>query len=440
MTRHRWSRYGMLLALAVCAETADADNWPRWRGPNHNGSSATATPPIHWDTETNIRWKVEIPGAGSSTPIIWDDNVIILTAIATDRPGPIAPSGPPTSQSFQFGTGPQPTHYYQFVVLCYDRTTGAEKWRTVAAEAVPHEPGHTTNTFASSSPVTDGMHIFVSFGSYGVFCFDFDGRIAWQRELGTMRTRRGFGEAASPALHAGKLVVAWDHEEQSFIAGLDAKTGTVKWKTDRDEPTTWATPLIVEHDGTTQVVTNGQTVRSYDLESGDLIWTCGGQASNPVPTPLASRGVVYCLTGYRGNAAYAISLDARGDASSSDSIRWSRDDAAPYVSSPVLYQGRLYFTKSLGNILTSVDAENGATVIPQTRIDGIRRVYASPVAAADRIYITSRGGTTVVIRHAEQLEVLATNQLGETMDASPAIVGREMFLRGEKHLFCIVEE
>ena len=182
------------------------------------------------------------------------------------------------------------------------------------------------------------------------------------------------------------------------------------------------------------------TVRSYDLETGKLIWQCGGQVSNPIPAPLVTEGVAYCMTGYRGNAAYAISLDAEGDVTNSDSVLWSRDDAAPYVASPVLYKGQLYFTKSLSNILTSVDAKTGETLIEQTRINGINRLYASPVAAADRIYITSREGTTVVIRHAERLEVLATNQLGETIDASPAIVDNEMFLRGEKHLFCLVEQ
>ncbi len=421
---------------------AGADNWIRWRGPNADGSSAAADPPIHWGEGKNIKWKVEIPGKGSSTPIIWEDNVILLTAIPTDRPQQKAESaGQATAgEPLQFGTGPQPTNYYQFVVLCYDRATGAEKWRSVAVEAVPHEPGHTTNTYASSSPVTDGKHIFVSFGSHGIFCFDFNGLPIWKRELGKMRTRRGFGEATSPALHAGILVLPWDHEDQSFIAALDAKTGEVKWKTDRDELTTWATPLIVQHRGKTQVVTNGNTVRSYDLESGELIWQCGGQVSNPIPAPVVADGVVYCMTGYRGNAAYAISLDAKGDVTSSDSVLWSRDDAAPYVNSPVLYKGQLYFTKSLGNILTSVDATTGQTLIEQTRINGINRVYASPVAAADRVYITSREGTTVVIRHAQQLDVLATNQLGETFDASPAIVDNEMFLRGEKHLFCIVEQ
>ncbi len=216
MSRASLSCQAIALLLAMTACRADAENWHRWRGPNADGSSSTAEPPIHWGEDNNIKWKVEIPGKGSSTPIIWEDSVFVLTAVPTDRQDR-SQKPSPAAEQFQFGTGPQPTHFHQFVLLCYDRATGAERWRSIAVERVPHEPGHTTNTYASSSPVTDGKHVFVSFGSHGIFCFDFNGRPIWKRDLGQMRTRRGFGEATSPALHAGVLVIQWDHEDQSFI-------------------------------------------------------------------------------------------------------------------------------------------------------------------------------------------------------------------------------
>lgn len=437
-------RFGLIGALVFTTAVSRGENWHQWRGPNGDGSSSTAVPPIRWeDTKGklghNIKWKTEIPGKGSSTPIVWQDRVFVLTAIPTDREDLDAADEAPPANAARFGTSVQPTHFYQFVLLCYDRSGGAELWRSVAVEAVPHEPGHTTNTYASSSPITDGRHLYVSFGSHGVFCFDMDGKRIWRQDLGQMRTRRGFGEASSPALHDGLLVVPWDHEDQSFIAALDAATGKVKWRTDRDELTTWATPLIVEHPSGTQVITNGHTVCSYDLQSGELVWQCGGQAYNPVPAPVARDGVVYCMTGYRGNSVFAISLDAKGDAGQSGHVRWSRSDAAPYVASPVLYRDRLYFTKSLGNILTSLDAHTGQPLIAPVRLGAVHTFYASPVAADGRIYFTSREGTTVVIQDAPKLEVLATNQLGETVDASPALVDKEIFIRGEKHLFCIAE-
>lgn len=426
--------------LLLLAANAQGENWPQWRGSANHGSSPTADPPIEWSAEHNIRWRVEVPGQGSSTPIIWEDKVFLLTAIRTDRVAETSAGGAASgvNENEQFGTEPKPSHYYQFVVICYDRSSGGERWRRVAVEAVPHEGGHLTNTFASSSPVTDGQRLWVSFGSRGIFCFDLDGNEIWKQNLGVMETRRGFGEASSPALGSGFLVVPWDHEGQSFVAGLDAETGHVRWKTDRDELTTWATPLIVEHRGRQQVITNGSIVRSYDLATGELIWSCGGQVSNPIPCPMALDGVVYCMTGYRGNAVYAISLDARGDVTDSrDDVLWSRDDAAPYVSSAALYEGRIYLTKSRSSILSVLDAKTGRPIIDQRRLSGMDSLYASPVAAAGRVYFSSREGSTVVIRAGDEGEVLATNQLGETIDASPAVVDDQLFIRGSRHLFCI---
>ena len=352
----------LLLAIALAVE-AWADNWPQWRGEGNRGSSPTADPPVHWGVDQNIRWRVKVPGKGSSTPIIWRDSVYVLTAIATDRRPPAGDAIEDTAVATNpFGTGPKPDCFYQFAVLSYDRRSGEERWRRVVTEEVPHEAGHLTNTFASSSPVTDGRHLFVSFGSRGVYCLDLAGNPVWQQDLGRMETRRDFGEAASPALHKNRLVVPWDHEGQSFLTALDATTGEVIWKTERDEPTTWATPLIVEHAGKTQVVTNGITVRSYDLETGKLIWSCGGQAFNPIPCPISHDGMVFCMTGYRGNAVYAISLDAVGDVSESEHVIWSRNDTGPYVASAVLDAGRIYLTKSRTSIVSVLDAATGRAI------------------------------------------------------------------------------
>ena len=430
----------MLLGIALAVD-ASGENWPQWRGEGNRGSSPTADPPVHWGVDQNIRWRVEVPGKGSSTPIIWRDSVYVLTAIATERRPPAGDALEDTSVATnRFGTGPKPDRFYQFAVLSYDRRSGKERWRRVVTEEVPHEAGHLTNTFASSSPVTDGRHLFVSFGSRGIYCLDLEGNPVWQQNLGRMETRRDFGEAASPALHKNRLVVPWDHEGQSFLAALDAATGEVIWKTERDEPTTWATPLIVEHAGKTQVITNGITVRSYDLETGKLIWSCGGQAFNPIPCPISRDGTVFCMTGYRGNAVYAISLDAVGDVTDSEHVVWSRNDTGPYVSSAALDGGRIYLTKSRTSILSVLDAATGRAIIDQHRLSGMNTLYASPVVAAGRVYFSSRDGTTVVLAAKDEVEVLATNELQETIDASPAVVDRQMFIRGEKHLFCIEEQ
>jgi outer membrane protein assembly factor BamB len=437
-----------MMSLSLLSSTLLANefaaNWHQWRGPNANGSSLSANPPVQWGPDQNIKWKVEVPGKGYSTPIIWENRIIILTAIKTDRkPEQTADesaSQQPAEQPRRGLSEPVPTTLYQFAVICYDRQTGERLWQTVAAEQVPHEGGHSTNSFASSSPVTNGQRIYVSFGSRGVYCLDMDGKEIWNRDLGRMQTRASFGEGSSPTLHGDTLVVPWDHEDQSSLIALDATNGQTRWKTERDERTTWATPLVVEHGGRTQVVTNGNRVRSYDLETGELIWECGGQVDNPIPSPVLQDDMVICMTGYRGNAIYAIPLSATGDITDTDKVVWSRTDAAPYVASPTLYKGQLYFTKSRNNLVSSLTAKTGDVLIDQQRLPDIETIYSSPVAAADRVYFTDRDGTTVVLKHGSTFEVLATNELGEGVDASPAIIGNEMFVRGEKHLYCLVSK
>ena len=333
---------------------------------------------------------------------------------------------------------PTPTTIYQFVILCLDRETGKTIWQKVANEEVPHEGHHPSHGYASASPTTDGQYLYASFGSRGLFCYDLDGNFQWKRDLGDMRTKIGLGEGTSPVLHGDSLIVNWDHEGDSFIACLDAKTGEQKWRVHRDEDTTWATPLVVEHDGSTQVVTNARNrTRSYDLATGKLMWECGGQVGNPIPSPVTLDGTVYCMTGFRGFALHAIPLDAEGDITDSEKIAWRRNDAAPYVASPLLYDDLLYFTKGRTGILFCVNAKSGEVNYSNKRLPGINVLYASLAGAAGRVYIAGRDGTTVVLKHGPEYEVLSTNQLDEGIDASPVIVGSQLFLRGQKHLYCI---
>jgi outer membrane protein assembly factor BamB len=282
--------------------------------------------------------------------------------------------------------------------------------------------------------------LYASFGSQGIFCYDLDGEPQWHRDLGDMETKRGFGEGASPVLYGDSLVVNWDHEGDSFIACLDAATGEERWRTARAEHTTWATPLVVEHEGVVQVIVNatGRT-RSYDLATGKLIWECGGQVDNPIPSPVVRDGVVYCMTGYQGYAITAVSLDALGDVTESDMVVWKSTSAAPYVASPLAYDDYLYFTKGDAGILGCIESQTGKLVYGLKRLEGLGTMYASPVGAAGRVYLTDRDGSTVVLAHGKDFEVLAINEIGEHVNASPVIVENQLLLRGEKHLFCINE-
>ena len=435
----------MPAVVAMCLlSTASADefsdlrdkNWHQWRGPNADGVAPHGDPPLKWDEKTNVKWKVGIPGVGTATPIVWKNKVFLLTAVKTDRVDK-AKTPPGKQPRRPFGIT-YPNAYYRFIVMCLDRRTGKVLWQKTAREAVPPEGRHSDNNYASASPTTDGKFLYASFGSNGIYCYDLDGNKKWEQDLGDMKTRLSFGGASSPVIHGDSLVVNWDHDGPSFIAVLDAKTGKPRWKKPRDEVSAWATPVVVEHKGVTQVITNAsKRVRSYDLKTGKVLWECGGQAANVSPSPVVKDGVVYCMSGYRGSAAYAIPLDARGDITDSDKIVWAVKKDTPYLSSPIIYKGLVYYTKSLTGILSIADAKTGKVVVSRKRLPGFGRVYASPAAAADHIYLQSRSGRTLVLQHGREFKVLASNRIDDYTDASPVIVGNQIFLRGMKSLYCI---
>jgi outer membrane protein assembly factor BamB len=306
----------------------------------------------------------------------------------------------------------------------------------LAAEAVPHEGHHETHSYAAYSPITNGKNLYVSFGSRGIYCYDLEGKLIWKRNLGLLHTRLGWGEGASPALSGDSLVVNCDQEAGSFFVCLNARTGEIRWKIDRDEVTTWATPLIVEHKGRTQVIVPGTNhVRSYDLKDGSLIWTGGEMTVNCIPSPVAADGIVYVMSGYKGATAYAVSLDSVGDVG--NKFLWKYDKGTPYVPSPVLAGDRLYFTQTNEALLTCLDINTGKALMDRVRLQELSSLYASPICAAGRIYITGRDGTTLVLKQSDELEVLAVNRLDDPIDTSPVAVGKQLFLRGANYLYCI---
>ena len=410
-----------VLVFLSLSPFAIADNWGHWRGPTGNGSAVTATPPTEWSSTRNVKWKVELPGRGSSSPVIWDNQVFVTTAV------PVKAGN----------TGKLPT--LEFKLLCFDRTDGRLVWQQTATVAKPHQESHDTNSFASASPCTDGHHVYAHFGSRGLFCYTMSGELTWKREdFGKMETRNNFGEGSSPTLAGDRILVPWDHEGPSAVYALDTRNGKTIWKTDRDEPSCWATPLVVEHNGQKQVVMNGQTcARGYDLESGKELWRCGGQTERPCASPVAGHGMVFVGSGHKGSYFGAFRLDGTGDIKGTDKVVWEIDHDTPDIGSPLLSSGRIYFHKGKSGLLSCVDAVTGKPHYMASRIQGLDGIYASPIAAGGHVYLTSRSGTTVVIEDAEELNILATNELDETVDATPAPVDSELFIRGEKHLFCI---
>ncbi len=473
-------------APALAAAPPNSDRyWPRWRGPHANGVAAPeCDPPTEWSETKNIRWKIDLPGRGHATPIVWGDALYIQTAVSTggepstqddaggDGEGRPRRGGPQDAEPAREGRRQRdasqegqerrerqdrgggerrgrrgreqarPTEIHQFIVMALDRKTGKTLWSRTLREELPHESGHTDSTQASGSPVTDGEHIYAFFGSRGLFCLDMQGNVKWDVDLGDMQTRMGFGEGTSPALHGDTLVVNWDHEGDSFVAALDKQTGKERWRQPRDERTSWATPLIVEDGSRAQVVISATNrVRSYDLKSGELIWECGGMTNNVIPTPVAADGLVYAISGFRGSALLAIRYaDAKGNIDDSPAIAWRHEGQTPYVPSPLLFDGRLYFLFNNRAVLTCLDAKTGENIYGPERIEAIQGVYASPVAAKDRIYIAGRDGKSVVLKAGPKFEIIATNVLDDEFDASPVIVDNELYLRGTRRLYCIAAD
>jgi outer membrane protein assembly factor BamB len=436
----------LLVAVSV-VHAQSTGNWAQWRGPLATGEAPGCDPPVKWSETENIKWKVKVPGFGTSTPIIWEDKIFLQTAISVEPKDAATKAEAPAAKSDEprrgggFGRPSKPENPYQFVLLCLDRKTGKPLWQKVAREQVPHEGHHKDHGFASSSPVTDGMHVYAYFGSRGLYCYDLAGNKKWEKDLGDMETRNDFGEGTSPALHGNTLVITWDHEGDDFIVALDKRTGDELWRQPRSEPTTWATPLIVEHAGKAQVITPGtERVRTYDLASGKIVWETEGLTLNAIPSPVMADGVVYLMGGFRGSKLLAVKLGGSGDLTDSDNILWKVLRGTPYVPSPLLYEDRLYFFASNNGILSCYDVKTGKSLYDGERIGALGGVYSSPVGAAGRVYLIGREGAGVVIKSADNFEVLATNKLDDRIDASPAVVGNELYLRGHQYLYCIAEE
>jgi outer membrane protein assembly factor BamB len=390
--------------------------WPEWRGPLATGEGPQANPPLEWSEEKNIRWKVEIPGRGKSSPVVWGDLVFLTAAI----PSPNAPS------------------VLLFTALAYSRADGKLRWQRMLNELKPHEGTHPDGTFAGGSVMTDGKRLYAYFGSRGLYALDLEGKVLWETQLGTMSTRNAFGEGSSPTLFGDTIVVNWDHEGADFIVALDASNGKERWRAARDEPTSWATPLVVVQDKKPQVVVSATNkVKSYDLATGRVVWEASGMTANAIPSPVSSDGVVYLTSGFRGSALLAVRLaDAQGDITGKPAIVWSYDRDTPYVPSPLLYKDALYFLKLNSGVLTRIDARTGKPSYTE-RLEKLANVYSSPVAAAGRVYVTARDGVTAVLDAGPELKVLATNRVADDVDASPALVDGEMYLRSIKYLYRI---
>lgn len=430
----------LTLLMAACvqvessAQSSAIGQWPQWRGPLGTGVSPAGDPPVEWSEEKNVQWKIDLPGRGHSTPIVWGDRAFLTAAV---------PYGPKLEPRKSGRPGAHDnlavSQRHRFVALAVDRATGETLWEKTLNEALPLEGAHYTASLASASPVADGEHVFAFFGSHGLFCLDHAGNVVWQNDLGQMHTKHGHGEGASPALHGSTLIINWDHEEESFVVALNKSTGKELWRKSRKEVTSWSTPIIVDHEGQQQVIVCGTSrVRGYDLTDGNVLWECGGLSANIVATPVYADGIVIAGSSYEKRAMLALRLaGSAGDITDSEQVIWSRRRGTPYVPSPLLYDGALFFHAHYQSVLTRVNAKTGEETPGPFRLPGIGNVYASAVGAAGRVYVTDLEGATLVFSNEDKPRILARNVLADRFNASAAIVGKQLLLRGEKFLYSI---
>ena len=419
-----------LFSNLVQAQLKAADfttNWPEWRGLYNTGSVMGGNTPVEFSETKNVKWKTEIPGKGNATPIIWGNQIIVQTAVPKDTTVMKAPD--------------QTNLVHQFKVISVDKTSGKINWQTTVIEEVPEERTHELGSWASNSPVTDGENIYAFFGSRGLYCLDMKGTVKWKRNFGQMDIVASFGEGSSPALSKDKIFIQWDHQGKSMMYAINKKTGEDVWKIDRDEITSWATPLVVEVNGKTQVITSATNkVRSYNAETGEIVWECTGMTKNVIPNPMFADGILYLMSGFRGNAIKAVELaKASGDITGTPAILWEYNQDAPYTPSPVLMDGKLYFLKGNSGIMTCLNAKDGKVLYSNQKLDGITNIFSSPTGNKDKIYVAATNVVSVLKAGAE-FTVLAKNTLDDTFHASPVIVGNDLFLRGFKYLYCISEK
>ncbi len=430
------------LLLALLLQSAEVkphlDQWPQWRGPLGTGVAPHADPPVRWSETENLRWKTALPGRGHSSPVVFGERVFVTTAVPFGEPVAPRPALDPGSHD----NAPL-TQAWRFEVLAYDRADGSLLWRRAVKEEFPHQAAHESAGFASPSPVTNGERLFASFGSRGIFCLDMEGAVLWEKDLGDMSVKHDHGEGSSPALYGDSLLLNWDHEGDSFVLALDEATGEERWRAERDEVTSWSSPLVVSAGDQQQLVVAGsQRVRAYDLETGAVIWECAGLSRNVVATPVAADGRVIVGSSYEKQAMLGIQwTEAKGDITTDDpALLWVRRKSTPYVPSPLLYGDAVYFLHHYQNTLSRVDAATGDEPQRPFRLSGIGNVYASLVGAANRIYISDLSGATLVLSHGRKPRVLGLNQLDDSFSATPAAVGDALFLRGDHWLYCLARD
>ncbi len=437
------------LWTAVVTLDCRAENWPQFRGASFD-AVANSTVPLTWDTHTNVKWKAPLEGEGWSCPVVWGDRVFLTCAV----PEKNAAFQPPRERARERGNnGPDPGELtYSRQVLCFSAKTGELLWKQVAAVGKPPIGRHADNSFATETPVADDKHVYAYFGMVGLFCYDHSGQPVWSRNLGQYEMRNDWGTASSPVLYNGKIFQQVDCDDQSFVVALDARTGNEIWRQDRPEPSQYSTPVIWQNSQRTELVTAGLKARSYDPETGKLWWECSLSNGRSSAAPLVSGDLVILGNEKRSNGdeydgggvLYAIRPGASGDVSlaegesSSLYVAWALPESGIAMSSPVACEGRVYVLDRRGGVIHCIDEATGEKLFRE-RLEGAQAFWASPIVVGQHVLCPNDKGGVHIVTAGPELKVERVNSIDERLWSSPTVANGQLFIRGDKTLYCIAE-
>jgi outer membrane protein assembly factor BamB len=423
-----------------------AGSWPSFRGALASGVADGQALPDTWSPKTgeHVRWRTPIPGLGHSSPVVWGNRVFVTTAVSADpkatfRPGLYGDGDASSDRSTQ-----------RWILYALDAATGAVVWQRVAFEGPPREQRHIKSTYASATPATDGRLVVAAFGSQGVYAYAVDGTLLWKADLGRLDVGAydiptfEWGTASSPIIWNDLVILQCDTQADAFLVALDAATGRVVWKTERDELPSWGTPTVVPTSKGPELVTNASNfVRGYDPRTGKELWRLGRSSKITAPTPIAAGDLLIVASGRAPERPiFVVKAGARGDVtladgqSSSPAVAWSKTGRGSYMPTPLAYQGILYVLANNG-VFDAYDLQTGDEIYRQ-RLDAVGSGFsASPVAADGKIYLSNEDGEMLVIQAGRTFKLLATNSMGELLMATPALSNGTMFVRSSTSVSAI---
>jgi outer membrane protein assembly factor BamB len=435
-----------LSLVLLGAGGAAAQNWPSFRGPHASGVADGQNLPAEWSAEAglNVRWKTTLPGLSHSSPVVWGDRLFLTTAVS--GAGDVGFK----AGLYGEGTASEDRSTHQWKVYALDKRTGEVEWERVAYEGAPKEKRHIKATYANASPATNGEYVVAFFGSQGLYAFDFDGELAWKRDLGHLDVGAydaptyEWGPASSPIIYEGKVIVQVDTQKEDYLLALDVRSGETVWKTEREEQPSWGTPTVRPSKDRVELITNGSNfIRGYDPDTGKELWRLGGSSNITTPTPVFNEDVIVVVSGRRPEKPiFVIRPGAVGDITLgendtvSQDIVWSLRGRGSYMPTPLLYRGYLYVLQNQG-ILDCYELATGKELYRQRIPHRGSGFSGSPVAADGVIYLPSEDGDIFAVKAGPEFELLAEHSIGELLMSTPALSDGMMYVRAHQNVYAI---